>query len=171
MLDSKFFRKVGPKVVAKFRKHTFIKALDIDGKKFKPYSTRPSKWVTMSMKAEARKGLPKEGISYAAAKKTGQLKRSVPESKKNTAPILSSDLLRDWKMVSNIGTLDVGFRFGTISHGGKVAHLAKMGRVIAREGKALPDKISEYLMKEAEKYVQKKLDKIKGGKVDIEIRQ
>ena len=39
-LDPKFFFKIGPEVVAKFRNHTFMKALDVKGRKFKNYSAK-----------------------------------------------------------------------------------------------------------------------------------
>ena len=42
-----------------------------------------------------------------------------------------------------------------------------MGRVISKDGKALPKDIAKYLMKEADRYVQKKLDKTKGGTFNI----
>ena len=42
-----------------------------------------------------------------------------------------------------------------------------MGRVISRDSKALPDKVEKFLMREAEKYVQGKLNKVKGGTFNI----
>ena len=60
VLDKKFFWKIGPEVVAKFKKHIFIQGKDAEGNKFKPYSTRPSKWVSMSMKESAKHLIPKE---------------------------------------------------------------------------------------------------------------
>ena len=39
MLDTKFFLELSKDVVPMFRKHTFIDALDVKGKKFKVYST------------------------------------------------------------------------------------------------------------------------------------
>ena len=141
MIDAKFFFKVGPEVVAKFRKHTFMDALDIKGRKFKRYSDE-----------------------YGEAKRTGKLRRQATEFANSTAPVMTSDLLRDWTMRK---TSSSGFSFGTMAHGGKVKSLAKMGRVIATEQKVLPDKVSKYIMKEAGKYVTKELGKIKGRTFNI----
>ena len=140
MIDKKFF-KIGANVVAKFRKHTFENALDINGKKFKGYSTK-----------------------YGIAKRANKFKRQATEFANSTAPVLSSDLLRDWKLRK---VTNSGFSFGTVAFGDRVNHLAKMGRVISKDGKALPKDIAKYLMKEADRYVQKKLDKTKGGTFNI----
>ena len=142
MIDKKFF-KIGANVVAKFRKHTFEKALDINGKKFKGYSDK-----------------------YGAAKRGNKLKRQASEFANSTAPVLSSDLLRDWKLRK---VTNNGFSFGTVKHGDRVEHLAKMGRVISKNGKELPKDIANYLMKEADRYVEKKLGKIKGDTINIRI--
>ena len=140
MIDKKFF-KIGANVVSKFRKHTFEDALDINGKKFKGYSPE-----------------------YGAAKRGNKLKRQATEFANSTAPVLSSDLMRDWKLRK---VTNSGFSFGTVAFGDRVNHLAKKGRVISKDGKALPKDIAKYLMKEADRYVQKKLDKTKGGTFNI----
>lgn len=140
MIDKKFF-KIGSNVVSKFREHTFEKALDIDGKKFKGYSSK-----------------------YGAAKRANKLKRQASEFANSTAPVLSSDLLRDWKLRK---VTESGFSFGTVAFGERVKHLAKNGRVISRDSKPLPKDVERFLMREAEKYVDKKLGKIKGGTFNI----
>tara|TARA_R100001443_G_scaffold81301_1_gene88166 strand:- start:328 stop:753 length:426 start_codon:yes stop_codon:yes gene_type:complete len=140
MIDKKFF-KIGANVVARFREHTFNKALDINGRKFKGYSAK-----------------------YGADKRGNKLKRQATEFANSTAPVLSSDLLRDWKLRK---VTDSGFSFGTVAFGNKVKHLAKMGRVISKENKALPDSVAKYLMDQADKYVKKELGKIKGGRFNI----
>ena len=140
MIDKKFF-KIGANVVAKFREHTFEKALDINGNKFKGYSTK-----------------------YGADKRGNKLKRQASEFAGSTAPVLSSDLLRDWKLRK---VTNNGFSFGTVAFGDRVKHLAKRGRVIAKDGKALPKEIAKYLMNEADKYVKKELNKIKGGTFNV----
>ena len=147
MLDANFFRKVGPDISACFRRYIFgsadggKSAKDIFGKKYKPYSTE-----------------------YKELKKTGSLFRQASQFKDSTAPVLSSDLLRDMRLY---GTFSGGFGFGALSARGKINHLTKMGRVIATEKKALPDKCAKKIMKEADKYVKQKLGKIKGGTFNI----
>ena len=140
MIDKKFF-KIGANVVSKFRKHTFENALDINGKKFKGYSPE-----------------------YGAAKRGNKLIRQATEFANSTAPVLSSDLMRDWKLRK---VTNSGFSFGTVAFGDRVKHLAKRGRVIAKDGKALPKEIAKYLMNEADKYVKKELNKIKGGTFNV----
>ena len=146
MLDAPFFFKIGPEVVAKFRKHTFMDALDIKGNKFKGYDKTPA------------------SKKYGEAKRSGNLYRQASEFSQSTAPVLTSDLLRDWTMRKNSAS---GFSFGTLAHGGKVVSLAKKGRVISTETKPIPDKIEKYIMKEADKYVLNKLGKIKGRTFNI----
>ena len=143
MLDYKFFFKLQDDVVPMFRKHTFMKALDVFGKPFKKYSA-----------------------AYEKSKKAGKIFRQASEFKDSRAPVLTSDLLKDWKLW---GTTLTGFKFGTMDFGGTVESLANKGRVISSEKKPLPDHISRFIMKRANSYVTKKLGKIKGKKININI--
>jgi hypothetical protein len=142
MLDKKFFLKYGPDTVAKFRKHTFIDAKDVFDKPFKKYSTE-----------------------YGDAKRANKFKRQATEFASSTAPVLTSDLLRDFKMI--VKPNNKGFGFGTVAHGGKVERLAKMGRVITADNQPVPDDIEKWLLRNGNKYIDKKLKKIKGFKVKI----
>ena len=139
--DTKFFIQLAKDVVPMFRKHTFMDAKDVYGKKFKGYSTE-----------------------YGKAKRTGKLFRQATEFSNSKAPILTSDLLRDWTMRS-IGSS--GFKFGTMAHGGKVEILAKLGRVISARNKPIPDGCAKKLMNNADRYVKKELKKITKGKKNI----
>tara|TARA_R100001594_G_scaffold121595_2_gene157516 strand:- start:4180 stop:4623 length:444 start_codon:yes stop_codon:yes gene_type:complete len=139
--DAKFFKQLAKDVVPMFRKHTFMDALDVKGKKFKRYSDK-----------------------YGEAKRTGSLFRQASEFKDSTAPVLTSDLLRDWKLQ---GTSSTGFTFGTATQGGKIVNLKRLGRVISTDKEPLPKKISKHIIKQADKYVQARLNKIKGGKFNI----
>ena len=141
MLDRKFFFELSKDVVPMFRKHTFMDALDVKGKKFKRYSD-----------------------NYGKEKRTGGLFRQASEFKDSTAPVLTSDLLRDWKLQ---GTTATGFRFGTVANGGKIQNLERLGRVISTDKEPVPKKISKHIMKQADKYVQSRLNKIKGGTFNI----
>jgi hypothetical protein len=133
MLDKNFFFKVGPQIVACFRKTIFLEGNDIDGNKFKPYLKE-----------------------YAEAKAANSFKRQATEFKDKVTPVLTGDLLRDWTMRK---TTSKGFTFGTLSHGGKVKSLTKKGRVITKPGKAIPDKCNSLLNMEAKSYIDKKLNK------------
>ena len=147
MLDRKFFLEYGPDLVACFRKHIFMDAKDVYGKPFKGYSDE-----------------------YGQAKRTGTLFRQATEFKDSNAPVLTSDLVRDFKAFKSHST---GFGFGAIAQRGKVKNLARMGRVITTNQKPLPDKCSELLMKELDKDVKgafKKIrKKIKRKKININI--
>ena len=141
MLDRKFFFELSKDVVPMFRKHTFMDALDVKGKKFKGYSEK-----------------------YKESKRSGRMFRQATEFKDSTAPILTSDLLRDWKLQ---GTSATGFSFGTATQGGKIANLAKLGRIISTDSNPLPKKIEKFIMNQATKYVKKRLGKIKGRTINI----
>ena len=170
MLDSRFFRKINAEVIRRYRKHIFDPAgggkgaKDVYGKSYKGYSGHPSKWTSMSMKKSARNLIPKGGISYSDAKKTGQLKRQDEKFKNSTAPVLSGDLYKDFQLIK-LGKS--GFTFGNLARQSTVKFLSKMGRVIMAENKALPTKVGKYIMDQADKYVKRKLGKIKGRTFNI----
>ena len=146
MLDKKFFFKYGPDVVSKFRKHIFMDAKDVYGKKFKGYSSE-----------------------YGKNKRANKYKRQASEFANSTAPILTSDLLRDWKMVKEPSSS--GFSFGTVAHGGKVKSLERLGRVITTMSKPMPDHIMKFLENSAEKYIEAKIKReVKGGRYKINLK-
>ena len=87
---------IGVKLTALFNKHVFQKGLDVDGNKFKDYSTRGSKWVMMGIKKEFRKGAPKGGYSYAHAKANKMFRRQDDSMANKTAPVLTGDLRNDF---------------------------------------------------------------------------
>ena len=170
MLDSKFFRKINAEVIMRYRKHIFDPAgggkgaKDVYGKSYKGYSGHPSKWTSMSMKKSARNLIPKGGISYSDAKKTGQLKRQDEKFKNSNAPVLTGDLYKDFQLIK-LGKS--GFTFGNLARQSTVKYLSKMGRRIMAENKPLPDKVGKYIMDQANKYVKKELKKITKGKKNI----
>jgi len=169
MLDLRFWQKINTNVVARYRKAIFDPAgggrgaKDVYGKPYRAYSTHPSKWTSMSMKKSARGLIPKGGISYAVAKKSGQLKKQQEKFRDSRAPVLSGSLMNDFQLRK---TSSKGFSFGTVSWGSTAKFLSDMGRVIADDQK-LPKKVVEYIMDQADKYVLKKLGKIKGGTFNI----
>ena len=102
---------------------------------------------------------------YSQRKKLGKIKRHEGRFKTSNAPVLTGDLYRDFQKRS---VTNKGFSFGTISHGGKVKHLEKLGRVITTRSKPLPDNIIKHLNNSAEKYIKAKIKrKVKGGTVNI----
>ena len=154
-----------------YRKYIFAPdsgsgAKNVFGKSYPPYSTRPSKWASIGMKKEARGLIPKGGISYADAKKTGQMKRQTESYARSTAPVLSGDLLKDF-ITTPPGLISDGMGFGFITEMGKVKSLEKRGRAISTNTRPLPKPVGKWIMAEADKYAIKKWSKIKGGTFNI----
>ena len=153
MLDAKFWKETGIDIVACYRKHIFDPdgggkgAKDIDGQSYKKYSN-----------------------DYRDSKRTGKLFRQASSFKDSNAPVLTSDLARDFKVFKSHST---GFGFGAIAQKGKVKQLAQMGRVITTKQKPIPEQCSELLMKELDKDVKgafKKIRKaIRRKKINIKV--
>ena len=151
MLDNKFFRKISKDVVMNYRKHIFdpanggSKAKQVDGKSYPNYTQK-----------------------YRQRKSTGNLKvYGKPQHKKfkgSKAPVLTGDLLRDYgfqKYMTN------GFSFGYKTEGAKVNRLAELGRVLSSERIPIPKSVAKFILLEANKYVMKELNKIKGGTFNV----
>ena len=135
VLDKKFFRELAPNVVNLYREHTFDNAKDIKGRKFKKYSKE-----------------------YGELKRAGGLDRQSLQFKNTTAPVSSGDLYRDFKLKKIKST---GFSFGTVTEGGKVEALKKMGRVMYTSKDPVPKHIEKFIDTEVEEYADKQLGKIK----------
>ena len=132
MLDRKDFIKIGDNVRDNYRTHIFTKGLDVNDKKFDDYKE-----------------------PYRTLKRTGQLKRQATQFADTTAPILTTDLLRDF------GTIDVrdknGFTMGWSISGGKIAGLAKKGRFLTTKEKPLPDSVLTFMIVEVDMAIRKNL--------------
>tara|TARA_Y100001963_G_C6718014_1_gene417722 strand:+ start:702 stop:1127 length:426 start_codon:yes stop_codon:yes gene_type:complete len=133
MLDKIFFLRVGPNVRDRYRKHIFQDGKDVFDKPFKAYTKE-----------------------YGKRKRANKFKRQASQYANSKAPILTSDLLRDYSLVK---TLRDGFQIGWTTLGDRVLWLAKMGRYLTTPQKPLPDKVTNYLMKEAKVYIEKKFPK------------
>tara|TARA_R100000664_G_scaffold34247_1_gene55713 strand:+ start:1393 stop:1821 length:429 start_codon:yes stop_codon:yes gene_type:complete len=133
MLDLKFFLRVGPNTRDRYRKHIFEDAKDVFGKSFKGYTKK-----------------------YGERKKANKFKRQATQYASSNAPVLTSDLLRDFSLIK---TMTNGFQLGFAAFGARVQHLKKMGRVLSAPNQALPDGVIQYLSKEASIYINKKLPK------------
>ena len=121
----------------------------LDGK----YSTRPSKWVMINIKNEHRKTAPKEGYSYAEAKKKNLFRRQA--STKNV-PILSSDLVKDFKRF--IKPRNNGVQFGYATRGNIVKGLRERfgdKGTLTSTDKPLPDSVRKYITNEYHKFIKK----------------
>ena len=137
MLDATFFRRIGPNVRDRYRKHIFQDAKDVFDKPFKDYKKN------------------KKGISiYGQRKRANKFKRQASQYANSKAPVLTSDLLRDYSLIK---TMRNGFQIGWITLGARVEALKKMGRVLTTPQQPLPDGVISYLSKEAHGYIKKKL--------------
>ena len=152
MLDRIFWDKVRKSVIPKYRDHIFgtksrgMKAKDVFGKAYDDYVD------------------PQDSNSYGNRKKAGKIKKQRKNYKLSKAPVLTGALMNDFQLRS---TGSSGFSFGTIAQGGTAKMLAKMGRVITSESKPIPDKVGKHIIREADKYVKKKLKKTKGKTFNI----
>ena len=137
MLDKIFFLKVGPNVRDRYRDHIFKKALDVFDKPFKDYKKN------------------KKGISvYGERKRANKFKRQASQYANSKAPVLTSDLLRDYSLIK---TASRGFQIGWASLGARVEALKKMGRVLTSKSQPMPDGVIKYLHNEAHSYIKKRL--------------
>ena len=134
MLDTQFFIKIGANVRDRYRKHIFQDAKDINDDNFEPYS----------------KG-------YGERKRADKFKRQASQYANSKAPVLTSDLLRDYSLIKTSST---GFQIGWTTFGARVEHLRKMGRVLTTSDKPLHTKVFKYLTTEAHKYIKKGSDKL-----------
>ena len=131
MLDKTFFLRIAPNVRDRYREHIFKKALDVFGKPFKAYKSK-----------------------YGERKRANKFKRQASQYANSNAPVLTSDLLRDYSLIK---TASRGFQIGWASLGARVEALKKMGRVLTSKQQPLPDGVISYLSKEAHGYIKKRL--------------
>ena len=135
MLDKTFFLRIAPNVRDRYREHIFKKALDVFGKPFKAYKSK-----------------------YGERKRANKFKRQASQYANSNAPVLTSDLLRDYSLIK---TASRGFQIGWTTLGARVEWLKKMGRVLTSKSQPMPDGVIKYLHNEAHGYIKKKLGKNK----------
>ena len=131
MLDKTFFLRVGPNVRDRYREHIFVKAKDVFGKPFKAYTSK-----------------------YGERKRANKFKRQASQYAGTNAPVLTSDLLRDYSLIK---TASRGFQIGWTTLGARVEWLKKMGRVLTSKSQPMPDGVIKYLHNEAHGYIKKRL--------------
>ena len=131
MLDKIFFLRVAPNVRDRYREHIFKDAKDVFGKPFKAYTSK-----------------------YGQAKRANKFKRQASQYANSKAPVLTSDLLRDYSLIK---TMSRGFQIGWTTLGARVEWLKKMGRVLTSKSQPMPDGVIKYLHNEAHGYIKKRL--------------
>ena len=151
MLDKKFFRKISADVVMRYRKHIFDPAGG--GSKAKMVDDNP---------------YPNYVQSYKKRKSSGKIKvADKPQDLKfagSKAPVLTGDLYKDYGFKKFITG---GFQFGFTSESAKAKRLNDSGRLLSTKDRPVPKNVEAFILIEASKYVQKKLDKTKGGTFNI----
>ena len=148
MLDKQFFRKNAQDIVNKYRKHIFdpagggARAKDVYGKNYPSTYSEP----------------------YGTNKKNKPLPRRNAKFARSNAPVLTGDLMRDFQGFDLTGD---GFKFGTPTRGGVVKNLDSLGRTISSNSQPIPEKVEDFIIDLANKYVKRKLGKIKGRTFNI----
>ena len=150
MLDRGFFNILVKELPMQYRKHIFDPAGNGQGAKNVEGGNYPQSYSE----------------PYGTNKKARLLKRQHRKYGGSFAPVASGDLLKDFK-TSNSGFISGGMGFGFITDMGKVKSLLKSGRPLSTKANPLPKPVEKWIMKEADKYVGKKLNKIKGGTFTI----
>ena len=134
MFDRKWIKDVGLEIRKAYRTHVFTKALDVNDKPFSSNYKNPK---------------------YKALKQAGKLPRQRGKPSKVYAPMVSTDLLRDFGKVYKV--TDTGFEMGWAAYGDRVEKLRKMGRELTTKEDALPKSIVKNLSQLADKEIKKKL--------------
>ena len=133
MLDRKWFSDVGKEIREAYRTHIFTKGLDVNDK---PFSSNYN---------------PK----YKALKQAGKLPRQRGKPSKIYAPMVGTDLLRDFGKIWKV--TDTGFEMGWAAYGGRVESLRKQCRELTTKEDALPKSIVKNLSQLADKEIKRKL--------------
>tara|TARA_Y100001963_G_scaffold152856_1_gene238455 strand:- start:577 stop:1020 length:444 start_codon:yes stop_codon:yes gene_type:complete len=135
MLDKKDFAKIAPEVRDEYRSHVFFKGKDVNDKSFPKYKNKKYEQL------KSAGALPRQQGSVSAAL---------------TAPVVSTDLLRDFNKY-DFKARNNGFSIGFIKSGKIVESLVKRGRLLTTKEKALPNGVAKFLDKEINKAIDKKL--------------
>tara|TARA_Y100000310_G_scaffold326090_1_gene390502 strand:+ start:1218 stop:1667 length:450 start_codon:yes stop_codon:yes gene_type:complete len=148
MIDKQFYKKYAQDIVNEYREHIFDEAgggeaaRDVFGDRYSgDYSD-----------------------SYEKAKRGRTLSRRMAKFSESNAPVLTGDLMRDFQ---GFDLIPGGFRFGTPIRGAVVKNLAKLGRVISNNSYPIPQGVEDFVIDLANKYVKKKLGKIKGATINF----
>ena len=173
MLDRKFFKEISADVVMKYRKHIFDPAgggsgaNQVDGKPYPEYSKKGANvgWRSISS-GDKRRSVFID--SYKNRKATGNMVvNGVPQNARfagSKAPVLTGSLLRDYGFQQYLSN---GFSFGFKSEGAKAERLNNTGRLLSTKKHPVPKSVDKFIMKEADRYIEKELGKIKGGTFNI----
>ena len=148
MLDKEFFKKNAQDIVNEYRKHIFDPAGGGSGAKNVYGKNYPGRYSEPYGTKKKNKSLPRRNAKFAGS----------------NAPVLTGDLMKDFQGFDLTGD---GFKFGTPTRGGVVKNLDSLDRTISSNKKPIPEKVEDFIIDLADKYVKKKLKKIKGRTFNI----
>ena len=140
MLDVNFFRSLSNKIRKDYVEHIFEKGKDVFGQSFKGYSTE-----------------------YGTLKRANKFKRQSSAFANKTSTVLTGDFMNDAKPNHTRNSASVKFA----AHGGKVNHLAKMGRKVTDNRQPFPKGVINMIEREGKKKVDSKFPKNKVVKIRI----
>ena len=135
MLDKKFFDSIDAEVVEKYRRHIFVGAKDVKGRKFKGYSKL-----------------------YGEKKRAKAFKVQWDKYANSKAPVLTGGLLKDFNK-TGVKTSSTSMEFGWSIFGARVEQLRQMGRVLTSKENPMPKGVLSFVLKEANNYVGKGIKK------------
>ena len=142
MLRPTAYKRIAMKSLRMFKDIIWGKQTDVRGNKFKRYSTK-----------------------YGKRKKEGKLKYQAADSKSTRAPYVSGDFRDDFQF--RTATKD-GFRLGWGAFGGRVKHLAKMGRPVTTPKKPFPEPVKDMIDRQLDLEIKHALNKTHKN-VDVKI--
>ena len=140
MLDKTFFRSLSNRIRKDYVEHIFEKGKDVFGKRYKPYSKE-----------------------YGEAKRGNKIKRQSGAFANKVTPVLTGDFMNDAKPSHTRNSASVKFA----SHGGKVNHLAKMGRKVTDDRQPFPKGVISMIEREVKKEVDSKFPKNKVVRIKL----
>lgn len=132
MLSKKFFKRLGTKALKMYKAQIFDRATDVRGNKFRGYSAK-----------------------YGEKKRAGQLSEQWAGSKSTTAPVVTQGFKNNLK---TRGATNNQFKIGWDSRGGRVNHLADMGRIVTEEKNPFPKDVVIEIERQVKREIKRHKD-------------
>ena len=139
MLSKKFFKRLGTKALKMYKAQIFDRATDVRGNKFRGYSAK-----------------------YGEKKRAGQLSEQWAGSKSTTAPVVTQGFKNNLK---TRGATNNQFKIGWDSRGGRVNHLADMGRIVTEEKNPFPKDVVIEIERQTKREILRQIPKSKHHKI------
>ena len=128
IVGKRFWLEKGSLFVRSVRTSIFMSGEDVNGNAYPPYDS-----------------------AYKDAKATGKLKRQATKYKDENVPILTGDLMRDFKLRK---TKSDGIEIGWVAFGSRIKSLAKKGRFLTTKETPIPKFIAKRIEKEMSQWIE-----------------